>query len=52
MADLLEKLDSSAVHGWLEQQPAWRHDAVRGAITREFVFADFTQAFARFATEK
>ncbi|MGH8033643.1 MAG: 4a-hydroxytetrahydrobiopterin dehydratase [Lysobacterales bacterium] len=46
MSDLLEKLDSSTVQGWLEQQPAWRHDAVRGAITREFVFADFTQAFA------
>ncbi len=24
----------------------WQHDPVRDAITREFVFADFTQAFA------
>jgi len=24
----------------------WRHDEVRGAIRREFVFNDFTQAFA------
>ncbi|MGH8858486.1 MAG: hypothetical protein ACREXG_10775 [Polaromonas sp.] len=46
MSDLLEKLDSATVQGWLEQQPAWCHDAVRGAITREFLFADFAQAFA------
>lgn len=25
---------------------AWRHDPQRDAITREFVFADFNQAFA------
>ena len=25
--------------------PQWRHDDVRGAIARRFVFADFTQAF-------
>ncbi|MGH6638577.1 MAG: 4a-hydroxytetrahydrobiopterin dehydratase [Polaromonas sp.] len=43
---MLEKLDSATVQGWLAQQPAWRHDTVRGAITRELVFADFTQAFA------
>ena len=24
----------------------WRHDERRGAITREFIFADFAQAFA------
>jgi len=24
----------------------WHHDECRGAITREFIFADFTQAFA------
>lgn len=24
----------------------WRHDAARGAIAREFVFADFAQAFS------
>lgn len=46
MSDLLEKLDSPTVQGWLVQRPTWRHDTVRGAITREFVFADFTQAFA------
>ena len=28
----------------------WRHDECRGAMTREFVFADFAQAFA-FMTE-
>lgn len=26
--------------------PQWRHDQQRGAIAREFVFADFAQAFA------
>ena len=26
--------------------PQWRHDARPGAITREFTFADFTEAFA------
>ncbi len=26
--------------------PQWRHDARRGAITREFTFSDFTEAFA------
>lgn len=26
--------------------PEWRHDAWRGAITREFTFTDFAQAFA------
>ena len=25
--------------------PLWRHDAARDAIAREFVFADFVQAF-------
>jgi 4a-hydroxytetrahydrobiopterin dehydratase len=39
-------LDRSALDAWLEQSPAWRHDSARRAITREFVFADFTQAFA------
>lgn len=26
--------------------PEWRHDRQRDAIAREFVFADFTEAFA------
>ena len=30
--------------------PLWEYDSVRGAISREFVFADFVQAFA-FMTE-
>mgnify|MGYP000454062249 CR=1 FL=1 len=30
----------------LAKVPQWRHDAARRAIVREFVFADFVQAFA------
>ena len=42
----MEQLDQSSLQRWLAQNPAWRHDGGRGAITREFVFADFAQAFA------
>lgn len=30
----------------LTKVPQWRHDEARRAIVREFVFADFVQAFA------
>ncbi len=30
----------------LAKLPAWTHDSGRGAITRSFKFADFSQAFA------
>lgn len=42
----MNKLDSEAATALLATLPDWMHDAQRGAITREFVFADFIQAFA------
>lgn len=42
----MEKLESVVAAKLLAALPHWRHDARRGAITREFVFADFVQAFA------
>ena len=43
---MIRRLDADEVHRGLSTLPHWRFDAVRGAIRREFVFADFTQAFA------
>ena len=42
----MNRLDSSTLQTWLARSPDWRHDAARGAITREFRFADFEEAFA------
>lgn len=42
----MKKLDSQTLAEQLAQRPEWRFAADRGGlITREFVFADFTQAF-------
>ena len=42
----MKKLDSQTLAAQLAQRPGWRFDADRGGlITREFVFADFTEAF-------
>lgn len=46
----MRKLDSQATRVLLGMLPHWRLDEPRGAITRQFVFADFAQAFA-FMTE-
>jgi 4a-hydroxytetrahydrobiopterin dehydratase len=43
---MTEKLSPQTAADVLTTLPAWQHDAIRDAITREFVFADFTQAFA------
>jgi 4a-hydroxytetrahydrobiopterin dehydratase len=43
---MIRKLDPSEVRERLSALPQWRFDATRGAIRREFAFADFTQAFA------
>ena len=43
---MIEKLDSNTAAESLTTLKHWQHDDVRGAITREFVFADFAQAFA------
>lgn len=45
-----DKLEAAALTAALAALPHWTHDATRGAITREFRFADFVQAFA-FMTE-
>lgn len=42
----MEKLDLQATTEQLKALPQWRFDAERGGlITREFMFADFAQAF-------
>lgn len=42
----MKKLEPEVAAQLLATLPDWKHDVSRGAITRECVFADFTQAFA------
>ena len=42
----MNKLEREAAAKLLATLPDWSHDVQRDAITREFAFADFTQAFA------
>lgn len=42
----MNKLDRQQALPLLAALPQWQYDEVRGAITREFRFADFAQAFA------
>lgn len=42
----MNRLDPGAIERLPSILPDWQHDRRRDAITREFVFADFTQAFA------
>jgi 4a-hydroxytetrahydrobiopterin dehydratase len=42
----MEKLSIEQAGALLAALPHWRFDARRGAITREYTFADFTEAFA------
>ena len=42
---MTERLDTAAIAAALRGLPAWREVAGRSAITREYVFADFNQAF-------
>ena len=46
----MKALDAGTVQALLATLPAWQHDAQRGAIQRQFRFADFSQAFG-FMTE-
>lgn len=46
----MNKLDKQQALPLLAALPQWQYDEARGAITREFRFADFAQAFA-FMTE-
>lgn len=41
-----KKLNSQQVQEMLGRLPHWRLDAGRAAIVREFVFADFAEAFS------
>ena len=43
---MIEKLSPIAAAELLATLKHWQHDNKRDAITREFVFADFAQAFA------
>jgi 4a-hydroxytetrahydrobiopterin dehydratase len=45
-SSMTEKLSPQTAADVLTTLPTWQHDAVRDAITREFVFANFAQAFA------
>jgi 4a-hydroxytetrahydrobiopterin dehydratase len=38
--------DDAAIARWLRGRPGWRHDAQRGALVRDYAFADFERAFA------
>ena len=40
------KLSAQEARKFLEAAPHWRHDTDRDAIVREFIFADFGQAFS------
>ena len=42
----MQRLEPHHARELLVSLPHWRHDERRGAITREYSFADFTQAFA------
>jgi 4a-hydroxytetrahydrobiopterin dehydratase len=42
----MNKLDKQQALTLLAALPQWQYDEARGAITREFRFADFAQAFA------
>jgi 4a-hydroxytetrahydrobiopterin dehydratase len=41
----MEKLSPEAAAGMLAGLPDWQHDQARGAISRNFRFADFAEAF-------
>ena len=43
---MIRKLEPAEVRERLAALPQWSFDEARGAIRREFVFADFAQAFA------
>jgi 4a-hydroxytetrahydrobiopterin dehydratase len=43
---MIRKFDPDEARQRLSTLPHWHHDGQRGAIRREFVFADFGQAFA------
>jgi len=46
----MKKLEPAIARQRLAGLPHWRFNAAKGAITRKFVFADFSQAFAFMAS--
>ena len=42
----MKKLTADQVASALAGLPDWKHDSKRGAIRRQYLFADFSQAFA------
>ena len=47
---MVQKLDDAARAALLARFPDWTHEPVRGAITRQFKFDDFAQAFGFMAS--
>lgn len=47
---MVQKLDDTQRSALLARFPQWTHDPVRDAITRQFRFADFAQAFGFMAS--
>ena len=47
---MVQKLDDAARSALLARFPEWTHEPVRDAITRQFKFADFAQAFGFMAS--
>jgi 4a-hydroxytetrahydrobiopterin dehydratase len=43
---MIRRLDAAQARAELASLPDWTFDEARGAISRQFVFADFAQAFA------
>ena len=43
---MIERLNGSDLEAAIAPLEGWAHDGVRGAITREFKFEDFSEAFA------
>ncbi|WP_420227474.1 4a-hydroxytetrahydrobiopterin dehydratase [Pigmentiphaga litoralis] len=43
---MMEKMTAHTAHVQLASLPQWHFDEARGAITRDFRFKDFAQAFA------
>ena len=47
---MVQKLDENARTALLARFPEWTHEPTRDAITRQFKFADFAQAFGFMAS--
>ncbi len=47
---MVQKLDENARTALLARFPEWTHEPTRDAITRQFKFADFVQAFGFMAS--